>query len=295
MSDQKKIVCYGEVLWDVFPDKKRLGGAPFNVAHRLHSIGANVAMLSALGKDALGKTALEEIKKHGISTDYIQINKRLTGQVNVTLDASGNASYEIGDNAAWDCIEITKKDIELTDSADALIFGSLAFRGSANQEHFEKLISGSKYNVFDLNLRDPHYDLDIVMALMDIAHLIKLNDEELELIVTIMDLSKDSLEDELKAISEITNTPSICVTMGAEGAMLLHEGKIYTQTGYPTKVVDTVGAGDSFLAGLVFGLLTEEGPLEALQWGSALGSLVAGKAGATPEISVEEVEDVIFG
>ena len=163
-----------------------------------------------------------------------------------------------------------------------------------NQEQFEALVTEASYTVFDLNLRDPHYDLDVVLSLMDIANCIKLNDEELELIVTILGLEKETLEEELKAVAKATNTDTICVTLGPDGAMLLHNKKIYIQVGFPTKVVDTVGAGDSFLAGLIFGLLTEQTPEDSLQVAAALGSLVAGKAGANAIVTNDEIDDLLF-
>ena len=294
MSKTPHIVCYGEILWDVFPDGKQLGGAPLNVALRLHSLGAKTSIISALGKDTLGKTTLTTLEAKHFPTTFIQETKNPTGQVTVTLDTSGSASYDIKKNAAWDHITATPEVIQEVKEADALVFGSLALRDTYNQEQFEALVSEANYTIFDLNLRSPHYEMDTVLSLMEISDCIKLNDEELELIVTLLDLEKETLEEELKAVAKATNTNTICVTLGAEGAMLYHEKNIYTQVGYPTKVVDTVGAGDSFLAGLIYDLLSEEPPQHALQLGAALGSLVAGKAGASAIVTQEEIDDLLY-
>lgn len=294
MSKIPHIVCYGEILWDLFPDGKQLGGAPLNVALRLHSFGAKTSIISSIGNDILGKTTLTTLKEKDFPETYIQQSKQPTGQVTVTLDSSGSARYDIQKNAAWDHIEATPEAIEEIKKANAFVFGSLALRDLYNQEQFEALVAEANYTVFDLNLRDPHYDLDVVLSLMDIADCIKLNDEELELIVTILDLEKKTLEEELKAVAKATNTDTICVTLGPDGAMLLHNKKIYTQVGFPTKVVDTVGAGDSFLAALIFGLLTEQTPEDSLQVAAALGSLVAGKAGANAIVTNDEIDDLLF-
>jgi fructokinase len=305
-----KIASYGEILWDVFPDEKRLGGAPLNVALRLHSFGVDVSMISSLGNDALGKEALGLIKEKGLNTALIQRNDKPTGQVKVILDKAGSASYEIAQDTAWDAIAWNEKNAEAVTAADALIIGSLAFRESGNildaldedstmaetavnLEAIEVLAERSKFTVFDLNLRAPHYDLEIVASLMEAADMIKLNDEELELIVMAMGIEGDTLEDELKMLSAMTETPTVCVTLGSEGAMLYHKGGIHTQVGFPAKVVDTVGAGDSFLATLIFGLLSGETAEDALEVACAVGSLVAGKAGANPVVTNYEINDLL--
>lgn len=306
MSKQLKIACYGEILWDVFPDMKRLGGAPLNVAMRLHSFGTTVSMISTLGNDALGKEALSDIKDVGLNTTHIKRIDKPTGQVAVTLDAKGNASYKITEDVAWDYIPWTEKNVEVVTEADALVIGSLAFRTAATNEEFdldnteenpainleaiEVLIERSKYTVFDLNLRTPHYNLETVVALMEAADLIKLNDEELELIVLALGIEGETLADELKMLSAMTETPTICVTLGAEGAMLLHKGGIHTQTGFSVKVEDTVGAGDSFLAALLFGLLSGEHPEDILEVSCAVGAIVASKKGAHSEVTSQEID-----
>ncbi len=296
-----KIACYGEILWDVFPDKKRLGGAPLNVAMRLHSFGAAVGMISSLGNDALGKEASSLLESEGLDLSYIQRNKLPTGVVNVTLSKSGSAAYEIKENVAWDTIPWTEENAAFVSQADALILGSLAFRsidpemesGGTNLEALEVLLERSKFTIFDLNLRTPFYDLEMVIGLMEASQMVKMNDEELELIVIALGVEKESLEEEVRAVASITHTETLCVTLGSDGAMLLHKDKIYTQIGFPTKVVDTVGAGDSFLAALVFGLLSGETPDDTLEVACAVGSLVASKAGANPVVTNDEINNLL--
>ncbi|RMB58578.1 carbohydrate kinase [Dokdonia sinensis] len=300
MSKTLKIASFGEVLWDVFPDKKRLGGAPLNVALRLHSFGADVSMISAVGKDALGKETLELLEKEKLNISNIQTNDFPTGSVQVTLDKGGSPSYEIQSEVAWDNILATKEAKTAVQDCDALVIGSLAFREpaspagrSVNQNTFQEIIELSDYTIFDLNLRPPYYDLDVVGELMEVADFIKMNDEELELLVVTLGIEEKTLEDELKAIAKLTNTTSACVTLGSEGAMLLHKGKVYIQEGFRIKVADSVGAGDSFLAGLVFGLLSGEDPQDSLTLACAIGALVASKSGANPAISQEEIDKLI--
>ena len=293
MSKPPKIACYGEILWDVFPDQKRLGGAPLNVALRLHSFGAAVTMISAVGKDALGKEALSKIETTALDASFIQKVAKPTGQVTITLDTKGSASYDIEANAAWDEIKATEEALKAVKQSDALVIGSLAFRESINLSAIEAFIEKSSYIVFDLNLRAPHYDLEIIVGLMEAADMIKLNDEEMELIVIAIGIEGETLADELKQLSAMTETPTICVTMGADGAILYHKGGVHEQVGFPAKVLDTVGAGDSFLATLIYGLLTNETPEDALEVACAVGSLVASKAGANCEVHPEEIDALL--
>ncbi len=312
MTEKKlNIASYGEVVWDQYPDKKFIGGAPFNVAFRLHSFGANVQMISAVGNDALGKEALAEIRNLGLDSSHIQRNDKPTVKVEVALNKKGSVTYTIPEPAAWDTISWTENNVQAVTEADALVIGSLAFRSGIdvpldidtleenytqipeNLEAIEVLIARSKYTVFDLNLRAPHYDIEIIVGLMEAADMIKLNDEELELIVMAMGIEGETLADELKMLSAMTETPTICVTLGADGAMLYHKGGIHTQEGFKTQSVDPIGAGDSFLAALLFGLLSGETPDDALEVACAIGSIVASKEGANPHVHTSEIDKVL--
>ena len=293
MNKAPQIACYGEILWDVFPDEKLLGGAPLNVALRLHSLGANINMISGLGHDNLAEKTLATIQDYGLHTSLVQkIDKYPTGQVTVTLDSSGSASYEIEKNAAWDCITATLEAQKAVQDSEAFVFGSLACRETYNLNELKKLIDKAKYSIFDLNLRAPHYTQATILELMQRAHLIKMNDEELELVIQWMHISAEHIEEQLSALSRKLNHKNICVTLGDKGAILWHEGTIYRHQGYPCSVVDTVGAGDSFLAGLIYGLFSNQTPQQALELGCALGSLVAGKAGANAIVSEEEIKNL---
>ncbi|TVZ52897.1 PfkB family carbohydrate kinase [Dokdonia sp. Hel_I_53] len=305
------IAAYGEIVWDQYPEKKHLGGAPFNVACRLHSFGAKVQMISALGNDTLGKEALEEIKSLGLDTSYIQRNDKPTGHVEVALNKKGAVTYTIPQPAAWDRIPWTEKNVQAVTEADALVIGSLAFRSGIdvpldmdhldvkyapvpeNIEAIEVLIARSKFTVFDVNLRAPYYDIEIIVGLMEASDMIKLNDEELELVVLAMGIEGETLADELKMLSAMTETPTICVTLGADGAMLYHKGGIHTQEGFSVEAIDTIGAGDSFLAALLFGLLSGETPDDALEVACAIGSIVASKEGANPEVKISEIDNTL--
>lgn len=285
-----KIICFGEVLWDVFPTHKKIGGAPLNVALRLHSFKNEIAIISSVGDDANGKELKEYLKEQGVSTAYIQTNsKHETSKVVVTLDENGTASYSIKQPCAWDYIQLDEKLISLVNSADAFIFGSLVSRNKESEETLKKLLTVSKFSIFDVNLRPPHYQTDKLKTLMDKADFIKFNDDELFEINKSIGYENDSILKNIEHIAKVTNTSHICVTKGSEGAVLYYNKKIYRNKGYTVVVADTVGSGDSFLATLIDGLLKKENPQKAIDTACAIGALVAKNHGANPKITKEEI------
>lgn len=293
-SFQVKVVCFGEVLWDVFPNYKKVGGAPLNVALRLQSLGINTHMISKIGDDENGNQLLQYINKNKLSTDEIQIDDNFkTGIVNISLNQSGSASYEIDYPVAWDKIDLTSSNIEIVKSSDALIFGSLACRDSVTKKTLNNLLQYAKYKVFDVNLRSPHYTMDLIMNLMKKADFIKCNDEELDELCNHLKFEADSIENKILFLSKKTKTNNICVTKGENGATLYFNNQFFKNKGYPVKVVDTVGAGDSFLATLISNLLYKKDPNNALKFACAVGALVASKDGANPKLTQTEILDII--
>ena len=290
----KKVICFGEVLWDIFPEGEKIGGAPLNVALRLKSLGVATTIVSKVGKDQLGTRLIDFVHEQGLATDYIQQDPVFeTGKVNVSLDHNGAASYEIAYPAAWDKITLLPSLEEEVSQADLFLFGSLVTRDTLSKESLLALLKKASFKVFDVNLRAPHYTQNRLEDLMQVADFIKFNDEELVEISQAIGCQEESLEEQLKFISAKTNTSKICVTKGGDGALLLLNDQLYDQKGFPIKVVDTVGAGDSFLATLLEGLLTDKAPEIALENACAMGAMVASNAGANPKITPEELRHFI--
>ena len=287
----KKIICFGEVLFDVFPTHRKIGGAPLNVALRLASLGINAQIISRIGKDEIGKELSAFIEKNGVAIDTIQVDENLSsGQVIVQLNDKGSASYTINYPVAWDKIICIPTDEIMVKEADALVFGSLVCRDSVSHASLLEIINYAKYAVFDVNLRAPFYTKEILINLMMQSDFIKFNDDELYEISAFMNSPYHSLEQNILFIAEQTNTKHICVTKGSHGAVLYYNEKMYYNSGYKIDVVDTVGSGDSFLAGLLFKLLHEENPQEAIDFSCALGAIVAKNEGANPKISIQEID-----
>jgi fructokinase len=298
MNNEKnlKAVAFGEVLWDVFGDEKKIGGAPLNVALRMKTLGCDVAMISCVGKDEDGEAIINQVKSLGLETNAImQTENFATGLVNVTLNERGSASYEISYPSAWDKIVLNDLAQKLVVDADVLIYGSLVCRDEVSRQSLEELLQTKVYKVFDVNLRKPHYSYEILEQLMHSADFIKFNDEELLEIARAMESPFTSLEDNMHFIAEKTKVTAMCVTKGKHGALLIWEGQLYKNVGYPVEVADTVGAGDSFLAALITSLLTGKAPQTAIDFACAVGALVAEAPGANPEISYSKIESLMLG
>ncbi|WP_035669795.1 carbohydrate kinase [Flavobacterium sp. 83] len=295
MDKSKKelsIVCFGEVLFDVFPTHKKIGGAPLNVALRLASLGVKAEIISRIGNDEIGREMLDYIKKNGVSTNSIQIDDNLpTGEVLVQLNDKGSASYTINYPAAWDKIECNPEAENTVKKADAFAFGSLVCRDLTSYDTLLELINYAKYKIFDVNLRTPFYTKEILISLMLQSDFIKFNDDELYEISTFLNSPYHSLEQNILFIAERTNTKHICITKGSHGAVLYYNEKMYYNSGYKIDVVDTVGSGDSFLAALLSKLLTTNEPQKAIDFACAMGALVAKNTGANPKIPIKEIDE----
>ena len=288
------IICFGEVLWDVLPAGRKLGGAPLNVSLRAQSFGNKAAMISSIGRDKIGEELAEAMKVHGGNLAHIQeTGEYATSEVIVELDEHGTASYEIKMPCAWDNILLLDRDMEAVKASDAFIYGSLVARNRTSRETLFALLDHARYKVFDVNLRPPYYTPERIISFMEAAYFVKFNDEELYDICAHLEFNDRSLETCISFISEHTGTDQICVTLGKDGAVLFYNSTFYYNKGYKVTVADTVGAGDSFLASIISQLLNGMSAQEAINFACAVGSIVASKNGANPEVSTSEVRKMM--
>ena len=289
-----KVVCFGEILWDVFPTHKVIGGAPLNVALRLASFGAETSIISRIGNDKNGEEVIEYLENTKLNIQHIQKdNIYPTGYVSVFLDNHGSATYDIFKPVAWDYISLENDNIKLISESDIFIFGSLSCRSGVSKNTLFGLVEKGKFLVFDVNLRKPYYTYELISELMQKVDFIKLNDEELDEITAELGFGNSKMKEKILFLSKITDTKFICVTRGSQGAILFFNGRFYENSGYRVKVEDTVGAGDSFLASLIFKLYIEvQKPDQALDFACRLGALVASKKGANPKIDTQEIDSL---
>ena len=280
-TSMKTVVCFGEVLWDVYPDAKRLGGAPFNVAAHLAQLGVEGRLVSRVGDDALGLEIREAMASLGVPTDSLQRDERHpTGTVQVTLDSGGMPSYEIEAPAAWDFITSEPVDHDLVREAEALVYGSLACRSETSLSTLHDLAQAATLCICDLNIRQHYYSTALIDELLTLADILKINDEEAELLIQVLGIPGRRFYTEL---SERYGLQVIIKTKGADGAEAYAEGHTFTVPGIPVTVVDTVGSGDAFLAAVLSQYLAGAELGACLTLGCKLGAHVATCQGAIPK------------
>lgn len=288
------ITGFGEILWDDLPDGRLLGGAPLNVIARLQALGAQTAIISSRGADADGNEIVRQVAAKNVAADLIQIHDTWpTGVVKVRLDDKGSAAYDIVYPSAWDGIEAGAEAEAAVAQADAFVFGSLAARSETSRRTLERLLPHAAFAVFDANLRPPHYDTAWLLEAMKQADLLKLNDDELFLLAEVYGSPYRSVEQNIVFLADLAGLSAVCVTLGGHGAVLYRDGRFHRHCGFRVDVVDTVGAGDGFLAGLVYRLLQGDDADAALAFACALGALTASRRGATPEITTAQIEDLM--
>ena len=286
-----KITAFGEILWDNLPTGKVLGGAPVNLLTHLAALGADCSVISRCGNDADGAALREAIRCKHVAIDFIQTDPQLaTSQVLVQLNDEGCAHYDIVYPCAWDKIQAGEAAKTRVAQSDVFIFGSLSVRDAVSRQALAELLPHASFKIFDVNLRPPHYQLAHLSDMMRQADFIKLNDDELHEIATALGSPYRSIEQNIRFIAEHTHTRQICVTLGKHGALYFCDGELFAHYGYRVTVADTVGAGDSFLAGFIHQYLQRKPPQEILAFACTLGSLVASRHGATPEVSLAEIE-----
>ncbi|MET0263656.1 MAG: PfkB family carbohydrate kinase [Rariglobus sp.] len=288
-----RILCFGEILWDFLPDGLFAGGAPFNVGYHLKQHGADVRLVSAVGRDLLGEELLRRLRDWKLDTDLITRHSGLpTGYVRALIGDNGDAQYEITQSVAWDQIFMNQDVAQAAIGAQALVFGSLAQRSPFNRTVLNRIFDvlpgrDEAWRVFDVNLRAPHDDLELVRSLAPRATLLKLNADEAarlcgESAAPATDIAGNE-EAHARSLASTTGCPIICITSGESGAGLLRDGTWHWENGRKVEVADTVGAGDSFLASLLFHLLQRKlSDREALAKACRTGEWVASQRGATP-------------
>jgi len=291
MAGNPAIVAVGEILWDLFPDGPRFGGAPANFACHAAGLGANVAIVSAVGADDLGRAALSELSGRSIDVTAVTMHaERGTGTVQVTLDGAGKASFEFQPEIAWDDLRWSESLDNLAGQAQAVCFGTLAQRSAASRGTIQRFVgatSSQALRVFDINLRPPFYSDSVIRESLELANVLKLNDDELPIVARLAGLAGSDREI-MASLCERFSLDLVALTRGNRGSLLIRRtGEMNDHPGVPTTVKDTVGAGDAFTAVLTLGLLQQR-PLAAISdLANRVAAWVCSQSGATPLLPAE--------
>jgi fructokinase len=289
------ILGIGELLWDMLPEGARLGGAPANYGVMAGRLGDRSAILSRIGRDALGDDALHALKAFPVDCGLLQIESEQPGQPTGTVTVKleeGQPSYTIHEPAAWDFFEPTDAWLGEAARADAVCFGSLGQRGERSRRTIHALVKATRpecKRIFDVNLRAPFYSAEIVRESLRAASVMKMNDVESPLVLELLGLAaasslRGAADRLLEAFAGLT---LVAITRGGEGSLLVGRSEWHDHPGIPTKVADTIGAGDAFTAAMTHYLL-RGAPLAMLnEAGNRWGGFVASRSGAMPEIGPE--------
>lgn len=283
---QFKIVGLGEILWDILPTGKQLGGAPANFAYVSNQLGNHGIVASRVGNDANGREILAGLQNIGIDGSVVQTDARHpTGTVKVSLE-NGQPNYEITENVAWDFLELTEIWRNLAKNCDALCFGTLARRNSVSNETIWRFIELARENsliVFDANLRQPHCSDEVLRSSLGATNILKLNHEEFPIICNKLGISGKSEIHQSRNLMLFFGIRLICLTRGANGSLLITKDEISEHPSIKVKIADTIGAGDAFAAGMIHGILRGWKLDEVNEFANTVGAYVASRTGAMPD------------
>jgi len=288
---KQQVLCFGEVLWDTFGDEQKPGGAPMNVAMHLVQQGVSTQLLSRLGNDKAGQDLAGFLKLNKLYSGLVQVDEKLpTCKVSVTLDEQHQATYTIPKPVSWDNIQSNEVLEERIKNISVIVFGSLACRSKVSRNTLLNLFEHKMLKVFDVNLRHPHYEQSTIQTLAAVADVIKMNEEEANLLIGSYD---EPLKDKIIEFQKKFHSQTICVTRGENGAIVWHDEKFYEHPGFTVEVVDTVGAGDAFLATFITGLLNKKPIDHVLERSCAVGAFVTTQRGANPVYDENCINEII--
>jgi len=284
----KNVIGIGELLWDLLPDGKKLGGAPCNFVYHAQKQGALGFVISAIGADQEGKEISEVLINKNISLELIQIKDKPTSSVNVKLNSKGVPEYTIHENIAWDYIHFNYRIEQKVKEADVICFGSLAQRNKVSRQTIEKILnccSPDTLVVFDINLRQDYYNRDVIEKSIQLCNVLKLNEDELPLVCKLLGIESSNEEDQIINLIKKYNLKLVAFTQGSKWSLLMTPNeKSFMQTSkVKVKVKDTIGAGDSFTAAMVISYLNGESLKDVHKKAIELSAFVCANNGAMPE------------
>lgn len=301
MTAKFTIIGLGELLWDLFPEGKQLGGAPANFAYMTSLLGDIGIVASRVGSDDLGGTARQRLESLRLATSYVQSDSiHPTGTVKVEVDPSGQPTFQIAQSVAWDFFEWSPEWRSLAESADAVCFGSLAQRSLQSRQTIRTFLTAVRpgtTRVFDVNLRQSFYSAQVLEESAQLADIIKVNHDELPVVAKLLGLP--FIYDEMRAAQWLRaqyRSKLVCITRGAKGSLVVGEEESSEHPGYRVHVADTVGAGDAFTAALVYHYLRHASVSTLNEAANRMGAWVASETGATPapdEFHLEKVRSAI--
>jgi len=296
LKEPHLILGIGELLWDVLPQARRLGGAPANFTVMAGRLGNHSAILSRIGRDDLGREAVHLLDPLPADTSFLQVDPRHeTGRVTVAFN-DGQPSYTIHQPAAWDFMELSGEWVQLAERADAICFGSLAQRCLESRQTIQTLVaqaSARSVRIFDVNLRAPFYSSEVIQESLELATVMKMNDAEVPLVLSLLGMGVEAEEERApqslragagRLLAEFPTLQLVAVTRGEHGSLLVTREEWHEHPGYPVNVADTIGAGDAFTAAMTHYLLRGADLATLNEAGNRWGGWMASQSGAMPPL-----------
>lgn len=293
-SNNKIVFCFGEVLWDIFPSGTRAGGAPFNVAYHLRKMGVNSRTISRIGDDELGRSLQTKIKNWGFSDNYLQVDtNHPTGTVHAHIDEHNEAHYDIVFPVAYDFIACSDALEQEVSDADAFVFGSLIARATTSRNTLFRLLEVAKLKIFDINLREPYCDFNVIEALLHKTDIAKMNKDEMMRLLAHLKVFYSDEHDAVRYIQDHFKIDEVLISKGSKGALYYDGYKDYFVPALSVDVADTVGSGDSFLAGFISKRIINAPPQEIMERAVTLGAFITSHHGACPDYQRKDFEDFL--
>ena len=289
----KKIVAFGEIVWDILPEGKVLGGTPSNLVFRCNALGENGYLLSRLGDDELGHAALDKLEELGISDRNVQFDSEFkTGTVDVEFDHNNESRYSVAPDVAFDHIEFSAEALKLVREADCLVFGLLPQRFGISKNTLRELLKESPDSVhfFDLKLFEHFFNVQVVERLLKAAHIVRIKEKEVAFLADKLNIKLTSIEDFASAFAIKFKMDLVIITRGSKGILAHHHKHgLFFEPGFKIEMEDNVGSGMAFSAGFLHYYLNGKRIEEALKFGNAAGALNSTKRGATTHFSKDDV------
>jgi fructokinase len=293
----KTIVGLGEILWDLLPSGRQLGGAPANFAYCSHLLGNRAVVASRVGDDELGREVRSRLESAGLGFEFLQLDRsHSTGTVKVEINSQGQPSFEITEPVAWDFLEFSGSWENLAQSADAVCFGSLAQRSQVSRATILKFVDSTRQRalrIFDVNLRQAFYSDEIIASSLQRANVVKLNHEELPVLAASLHFNASDEFSFCREMLQKFNLQLVCITRGGNGSLLVNKTGSHEHQGFRVAVQDTVGAGDAFTAGLTHELLRGSSLEQMNDIANRIGAWVASQSGAMPKCPAQGLEAMI--
>lgn len=291
------LVGLGELIWDLIPAGRSLGGAPSNFAYHSRLLGNRAVIASRVGDDKLGCDASGVLSRVGVEANYLQVDlEHPTGTVGVEIDGHGEPHFTVNLDSAWDYLALSSQWGELAREAHVICFGTLGQRNPCARETIQSFLRLSRptaLRIFDVNLRHWFFTAELLVSSLEIANIVKFSSDELLTTAKLLSIDGSGEYEICRGLINLYGLDLVVVTRSERGSLLFTSRDVVEHTGYHVEVADTIGCGDAFTAALAHCLVNGLSLGEASETANRMGAWVATQAGATPPATRQKIEEIL--